>query len=195
MTLTNAEVIARLPQLAEYKIKADSGTTTTLTSSIMIDEPNIVGSYLCFTSGDLYGTDRIVTDFDIDFGSFTFDELPASVTNTDEVCVTLSGFQTEIKQADIYIQNYIRNKKLDFNLLLDKTQLKEAHIYMTLSIICANKMKDAIDADVYFVLMNKYDSLYEIEMSKLVADYDANEDGVIDESEQDSQIGQIRFDR
>lgn len=193
MTLTNAEIVARYKALADFSFKADSGTTTTLTSKKLIDNSDISGFYVCFISGANFGLDKIITSFNDTTGTLTFSALSSSVLNTDEVAIVENGFQAEVKQAELFIINYLRNKGLDFNLMLNKPQLKESHIYKTLDLICSNLMKDAVDADVYYAQSVKYQNLFNLEMDKLVADYDINENGTIEQSEEVLNVGQVRF--
>lgn len=195
MTLTNAEIVARFKTLANYSLRANDGSTTTLISKKLIDIRDVNGFFLCFTSGENYGVDRVVTDFDEVTGTLTFDVLGSTVLNTDEACLIEDGFATEIKQAEIFITNHLRNKGLDLNLFLVKEQLKEAHIYKALELVCLNYSKDAVDDDIFYVASSKYKELYDAELGSLVADYDENEDGQISEDEEDTQIGQVGFSR
>lgn len=195
MTLTNAELVARFKQLANYSVKADSGSTTTLVSSSLIDLPDVDNYYLCFTSGDNYATDRIITAFDAVTGTLTFDAVTNAVVNTDEVSILDNGFQTEIKQAELFITNHLRNKGYDIARFLTIAQLKEAHIYKSLEIVCGNYAKDAIDSDIFYMASEKYKALYELELNSMVADYDANEDGTIQAEEELQQLGQVGFAR
>ncbi len=56
-------------------------------------------------------------------------------------------------------------------------------------------MNDGQDHDVYFVNYERFKNLYEVESSTLIADYDADEDGNIDEGEENLNIGQVGFSR
>lgn len=195
MTLTNAEIVARFKALSNYSLRANDGSTTTLVANKLIDVRDVTGFYLCFTSGDNYGVDRVITDFDEVTGTLTFDTLGTTVLNTDEVCLLEDGFATEIKQAEIFLINHLRNKSLDIELFLEVAQLKEAHIYKTLELVCLNYAKDAVDDDMFYTASQMYKGLYEAELGSLVADYDENEDGQISEDEEDMQVGQVSFTR
>ena len=195
MTLTNAEIVARFKALANYSLRANDGSTTTLVANKLIDIRDVTGFYLCFTSGDNYGVDKVVSSFDEVTGTLTFDALGTTVLNTDEVCLLEDGFATEIKQAEIFIINHLRNKGLDIDLFLTIAQLKEAHIYKTLELVCLNFSKDATDDDIFYVASQNFGNLYTSELGSLVADYDENEDGQISEDEEDVQIGQVSFTR
>ena len=195
MTLTNAEVVARFKPISDMVMKADAGTTTTLSNSVLIEEPDLTNKYVCFISGENYGQDRIINFFYEDSGKIEFDALQNAVTNVDEVAILSNGFLSDIKQAEVFMTNHLRNKGLDISLFLNVLQLKEAHIFKTLEIICQSYMKDAIDTDIFYVASEKFRVLYETELNTLVADYDSNESGSIDSDEEDLKIGQVRFAR
>ena len=118
LNLTNSEIVARFKALADYKLKADSGSITTFISSQLIDEPDLTKNYICFVSGDNYGIDRIITAFDEDTGTITFNDINSSITDIDEVCIVRNGFLSDAKQGEIYLANNLRNRGLDINLFL-----------------------------------------------------------------------------
>ena len=194
MNITNAEIVGRFKPLAVHgSLKADNGSTTTIVCSSLKAEADITNGYVCFLSGDNIGVDRIVTLFDDATGTVTFDALDNAVDNTTEFCVLRRGYQSDIAQAGLFITNHFRNNGLDVSLFLNAHQLKELYIYKTLEMICANSMNDGNDTDMYFVNMNRFRELYNIEMASLVADYDLNEDGVISADEESTKVGQVVF--
>lgn len=195
LTLTNSEIVARFKALADYRLKADSGSTTTFISNQLIDEPDLTKYYICFISGDNYGIDRIITAFDEDTGTITFDEVDQAITQIDEICIVRNGFLSDIKQGEIYLANNLRNRGLDIDLFLTTSQLKEAHLFKTLEIICTSLMNDAVDTDVYYNASEKFRSLFETELNSLIADYDEDESGTIDEDEELDNVGQVSFIR
>jgi len=195
LTLTNAEIVSRFKTLADYHLKADSGSTTTAVNSSMIDESSVANWYICFVNGDNYGTDKVISSFHDATGTITFPAVSNAIDNQSEFCLLEKGFLSDAKQAELFIDNYLRNKGYDLSLFLTTSQLKEAHIYKTLELICAERMQDGTDDDIYFVNHNKYSTLFEIEMNKLIADYDTNENGSISEDEEKQSLGQIGLTR
>ena len=91
--------------------------------------------------------------------------------------------------------NHFRNNGRDIDLFLETTQLKEAHIYKTIELICSSRMNDGDAQDAYFVNYERFKAMYETEVTTLIADYDANEDGTISEDEEDTNVGQVSFTR
>lgn len=196
MTITNAEIVGRFKPLAEQgSLKANSGSTTTAVNTNLIAEADQTNNYVCFLSGSNLGVDRVISSFDDATGTLTFDALTTAVDNTTEFCIIKTGYQSDVAQAELFITNHFRNKGLNIDLFLTSSQLKELYIYKTLELICRNLMNDGTDTDMYFVAMNRFEELYNIEMASLIADYDANEDGVISEDEEESKVGQVIFSR
>ena len=69
------------------------------------------------------------------------------------------------------------------------------YIYKTIELVCSSLMNDGVADDVYFVQSERFKELYDAEISSMVADYDANEDGVISEDEELNKLGQISLIR
>ena len=195
MTITNADIVSRLKLLADKHLKADSGTDTTLLCTELTGNGDITHNYICFINGDNAGTDRIVLTYDDPSGTATFDALTIPVTNTDEFCIVSPGYQSDVLQAEDVIRNDLRNKGYDLDLFLDEPQLREMYIYQTISLVCAGLMNDGDDQDVYYVNYQRFLDRYNLECASLIADYDANEDGTIDEGEENMNIGQVGFVR
>jgi len=186
MTITNADIVGRLKLLADEHLKADSGSTTTAVNASIKDGSDYTSNFICFVSGANVGVDEIITGYTIATGTFTFDTIDNAVTSIDEFCVVSKGFQSDVAQATDIVKNDMRNRGYDIDLFLNyQTQLKEMYIYKTIELVCGGLMNDGQDQDVYFVNYERFKELYESELSNLIADYDANEDGEISEDEED----------
>lgn len=185
MIITNADIAGRLKLLADEHLKADSGSTTTAVNASISEGSDYKNNFICFVSGDNIGVDRVITSYTTATGTFTFDALDDAVTSIDEFCVVSKGFQSDVAQATGVVYNDMRNRGYDIDLFLNyQTQLKEMYIYKTIELICAGLMNDGQDHDVYFVNYERFKELYASEISNLIADYDANEDGEISEDEE-----------
>ena len=195
VTLSNADIVSRLKLLADIHLKADSGTTTSLTNSSLIDNQSILNHIVCFINGDNIGVDRVITSFNADTGAIGFDALDTAITNTNEVCVVSTGYLSDAAQAEIAIRNDFRNKGYNLDLFLTSSHIKETFIYKTIELICMGLMNDGTDTDAYYVQANRFRELYNAETSSLIADYDSNEDGNIDADEEMMPVGQIGFSR
>ena len=196
MLISNSDIVARLKLLADEHVKADSGATTTAVNSSLSDGNDYTNNFICFISGDNAGVDRVVTSYASASGTFSFDALDTAVTNVDEFCIVSKGFQSDVIQATSIVKNDMRNRGYDVDLFLNyQTQLKEMYIYKAIELICAGLMNDGQDQDVYFVNYNRFKGLYELEASTLIADYDDNENGTIDDAEESLSVGQVGFSR
>ena len=189
LTLTNADIVSRLKLLADEHLKADSGTTTTVVCSALIDA-DIVNHYVCFVSGSNVGVDRVITAFDDTTGTITVDALDNAVTNTDEFCIVQTGFQSDVSQAYNVMRNDLKNMGRDITLFLTDWHLKEMHIYKTIELICASLMNDGDDQDAYYVNYKRFEKLYELEKVNMLADYDADESGDISTAEEEASMPQ-----
>lgn len=184
LSLTTAELVSRLKLLADYHLKANSGSTTTVVNTSLVGESNISNSLICFISGLNAPTDRVVTSFYTETGTVGFGALDNAVVNTDEFCIVKRGYQSDVVQAEQAMRNHFRNMGYDLDLFLTSSHIKEAHVYKTLELICGSLMNDANADDVYYFHYKRFKELYETETSTLIADYDANEDGAISEDEE-----------
>jgi hypothetical protein len=188
VTLTNADIVSRLKMLADYHLKADSGSTTTAVSRALIDEPDITSYFISFISGANIGLDEVITDFTPATGTITFATLDDAVTSVDEFCICSKGFQSDVAQATQAIANDFRNKGYDIDLFLTTSQLKEMYIYKTIELICGGLMNDGNDEDIYFVNYERFKAKYETEQATITADYDENESGDISEDEENLSV-------
>lgn len=195
MTITNADIVSRLKLLADFHGKATSGSTTTIVCNDLKNEADVTGYFACFVSGTHVGTDKVITKFKDLTGTISFDALASTVSNTDEFCIVSKGFQSEVAQAALVVTEDFKNKGYDASLFLNDTQLKELHISKTIELVCWGLMNDAIDSDAYFANAQRYEKRYQLIMANLIADYDANEDGVISDDEEKESIGQVGFSR
>ena len=195
MVLSNADIVGRLKLLADEHLKADAGTTTTVVNRTLIDGANLDDRFVCFITGANIGLDRVITGFDGVTGTITFDALTDAITSSDEFCIVKTGFQSDVVQAEYAIRNDLRNRGYDLDLFLNEPQLREMYIYKTIELVCASLMNDGEPQDVYYVQYLRFKDLYDKELVSLIADYDANESGAIDEGEENMKLGQIGFVR
>ena len=190
--LTNADIVSALPILADHYEKANSGSTTELTSSRIIDlyEGDIVGATVSFTTGANAGKDAVITVYDTSTGKLTFDVLDNTVNATTVFGIVYLTYSSYVKRAYDIIENDLRNRGLDIELFLNTAQVKETHLTKTLGIICLSKRQNADSDDVYHEAYLVFSEKYLKEINTLVADYDTNEDGEIseDEEKQTSQV-------
>ena len=186
-TLTNADVISSFPLLADFHEKADGGSTTTLTCKRLtsLASEEIIGSTITFLTGLNAGTDAVVTNYaSSSTATFTFGALSNSVDSSMGFGIVLKDYTSHINRAYNIIANEMRNRGLDVTLFKTLTQVKELHLQKALELICLSKRQDADNNDIFHESYMLFKEQYESELTTLKADYDEDEDGTIQESEE-----------
>jgi hypothetical protein len=194
LTLTNAEVILGYPVLADFISKCSTGTINSCEVKKLkgLDEEEVEGAYIVFLSGDNSGLDRIVNNyFSNDVGNFEFNDVDVVLDNTSVVGLVLRSFLPGVERAETLLIKDLKNKGADINNFLDLEELKELHLLRTLMHICFNYRKDTNEDDIYHASYLDFKEQYELELSRLIADYDINENGILDIGENDMKISQI----
>jgi len=191
LVLTNADIISALPYLAHIYAKAQGGSVTTLISDEFLNlNDDVAGAAITFLNGDNVGVTEpitLVTDSTVTFAAVTT-AIDASTTYG----VIFESFDSFVTRAYDVIKNSFRNMGKDLDLFLTVAQIKELHLLKTLELICLSKRRDAIDTDINHMNYLEFKGQYEIEVTTLKADYDYNEDGVIDgDDEALANTGQV----
>jgi len=185
-TLKNADIIQALPILADHYEKADSGSTTTLVCGRLTDlvQAEIEGATIAFIAGANAGNDATITSYTDTTGTFGFDAVTTAIDSSTGFGVLYLDYTGYINRAFDIIKNEMRNRGLDIDLFLTVSQVKELHLTKTLQLICMSKRQDADTDDIFHESYMVFKELYESELTTLKADYDLDEDGSIEESEE-----------
>jgi len=172
--------------LADHYEKADSGSTTTLVSARLTDliQAEIVGATIGFITGDNAGVDATVTSYTDSTGTFGFGAVSNAVDSSTGFGIVYLDYTTYINRAYDIIKNELRNRGLDIDLFLTTAQVKELHLTKCLELICMSKRQDADTDDIYHESYLVFKENYESELTTIKADYDTDEDGTIDDSEE-----------
>jgi hypothetical protein len=185
--LKNADIIAALPILADYYEKADGGSTTTLTCKRLtsLDDKELIGATIGFVNGDNAGTDAVITSYtSSSTATLGFATLSNAVDSSTGFGIVLIDYKAYIDRAYDIIANEMRNRGLDVTLFITTAQVKELHLTKALELICMAKRQDADSDDIYHESYLVFKENYESELTTIKADYDTDEDGTIDESEE-----------
>lgn len=194
LTLTNGDIVQTLEFLAEGILKAQGGTVNTIVSNDLADIGDVSGYKVLFLSADFFGEERAIISVDEEASILTLDsDMSSSITNTTKFAYIETGFQSFVKRAEAIIISLFRNKGMNINLFLNDAQLKEIHIYKTIELICLSKRQDANSDDMYHSNYESFRDMFDSSFSNLVADYDYDEDGSIDDDEEGIKIGQVSF--
>ena len=158
-TLTNADVISAFPLLADFHEKADGGSTTTLECKrlLHLSDVEVIGSTITILTGTNAGTDVLITSYaSSTTATFGFSALSNPIDSSVGFGIVLMDYTSVINRAYNIIVNEMRNKR-----------------------------QDADNNDIYHESYLLFKEQYESELTTLKADYDEDEDGVIQESEED----------
>lgn len=199
-TLTNADIVLGSPLLiADYVAKADSGSLTTAESKALkgLDEEEVVGAYICFLNGGNAGVDRIITGYSsTSVGTFTFEPVLAEpIDNTVTFAIVFIDYTGGVIRAEQIVTNDLKSRGLNVDQFLVDNDLRELLLVKTLSHICQAKRQDADTNDMYHINYTDFEAKYQTDLNTLVADYDSDNDGTIDSTEEDVKVSQVGFVR
>lgn len=192
--VTDSDVTGELPQLkgSGWKVMgtSESGSSTTIVDSELKNYPD---DY--FNGGTAYSIDkdelRAVTGFDSSTGTVTVNSFAGAIT-TDKYILTRS-FKVEIGRAFEKIEESLSALGRRPSLVLDPYDLKEVHIYMSVSEACKGLSTD--DSGFWWKMWKEYEEkgskLFELMSFK----YDATDDGVIGDGEEVSGFSTNRVGR
>ena len=193
LSLSNAKLLQNLLLLSDYTGRVDESGILSIKVNSLENEPINPNDTLCILSGENSGSDIVITDFDN--GVIDLDWNDKAINSRDMIAIVAIPFDSYIAQAERYLKNDFRNKGAELDNFLNTEQLEQLHIYKTLSLICGDKRNGADTDDVYNANYERFNSLYQVEFSNLLADYDTNEDGTISSDEELIFKGQIGFSR
>jgi hypothetical protein len=160
---------------------ADSGSTTTLVDSDLIDYPDDhwTGGVIQFTDGTNAGLSRPVSDYVQSTGTVTWvASCASSVDTTTRYCVRRT-FQPELDRSWEEVDEIVRRKGFRPALVMDSDELKSLHVYITLSKICRVLSKSG--DDVWWSRAKDFDAKSLKELNGIQFVYDADEDSVADD--------------
>ncbi len=193
LSLSNSKLIQNLQILSDYIGRVDIGGDTSITIKSLENEAVGANDTLCILSGANSGIDINVDDFTD--GVFDLGSNDNELSPRDTVAILSIPFDSYIIQAEKYIENELKNKGVKLENFLNEAQLEQLHIYKTLSLICGDRRNGSDLTDAYNSNFERFNSLYQTEFANFVADYDVDEDGIIQEDEQLVFKGQVGFVR
>lgn len=194
LTLTNAEIINGFPVLADHREKVNTGTINSCIVKALknLDVEDVESSYICFLNGDNQGLDRIILSYDDTTGEFTFDDTNVIVDNKSMIAIISNDYITYSERAETILKQDLKNQGANFDLFFNANiDLKEVHLLGTLKNICFSLRRDTNADDIYHSSYLDFKDQYDTNLARLVADYDFDEDGILDPEEEDYKVGQI----
>ncbi len=184
--ITDEDIVGELPQIKESGYKthgtAQSGSTTTIVDSALGNFPD---DY--FTGGSAYSITRDETRAIVDFkgssGTVTTSAFSGAIA-TDKYILTRS-FTSEIQRAFEKIEARLVALGKRPNLILDPGDLREVHIYFSVSE--AAKSMTITHEDFWWRMWQEYEARGEAAFRSMNFKYDSSDDGYISSTEEERQ--------
>ena len=181
--ITNADIVGRLSVVTDFIDTVITATVTTITS-IKAKEEEMSNWHILFLSGVNKGIDSIILSNDVATGIVTLTTpLPTAPSPTDEIAYLKTGYTRYAENAMDILTEDFKNVKIDIDLFLTPTQLKELQLIKTLSLICLDKFQDGVAMDLYYRRYEEYSKRYDEMFNNIKADYDGNKNSKIDDDE------------
>ena len=191
------DLIAELPQIRDQGWRthgvADNGSITTIVDDEL---KRYEDDY--WTGGVAYSVlkteTRIITDFVSASGTVTTKAFSGAISASEKYILTRS-FTREIQRAFEKIEEKLRQKGRRPHLILDPNDLREVHIFFSVTEICKGFMREGTDS-FWWELWKDYEKKAENSFNSLILKYDSDEDNIIDDAEVGKGIGRtikVRF--
>jgi len=191
------DLIAELPQIRDQGWRthgvADSGSATTIVDDEL---KRYEDDY--WTGGVAYSVlkteTRIITDFVSASGTVTTKAFSGAISASEKYILTRS-ITREIQRAFEKIEEKLRQKGRRPHLILDPNDLREVHIFFSVTEICKGFMREGTDS-FWWELWKDYEKKAENSFNSLILKYDSDEDNIIDDAEVGKGIGRtikVRF--
>jgi hypothetical protein len=193
----DADIINAAPFVKEknYRkvVDASDGSKTTIISSELTEEDDYWNAGQAeVIVGTNSGETRKITDFAASSNTLTTEEFSAAIDATSKV-VVIRSFKKEIDRAFEKFELDMKNRGIYIDRIIDNDQVKEYIIVKTLELICLNFAKDAVD--IWNEKASKYKNEYDNLIAVAVFDYDADDDGNIEDDEAKDSLMQLEGKR
>lgn len=171
--------------------KAESGTTTTLIDSKLIDNDETWKGGLIEIYKNKESKDRKISSFDNTTGKITFNPALESTVEANDIYIARRSYQEKITQAGIKVQDDFRAMEKRAYLVIDHRVLKWLIIYRFFADYFGNLIKE--ENDEFDIQNKRYEGLYTNKLQSMSIVYDKNVDAIIDDGEDDTKVGEIRW--
>ncbi|MFQ5674127.1 MAG: hypothetical protein ACE5G9_13670 [Nitrospinales bacterium] len=183
MVITDEDLFDEFPGLRESGYRQIGAASAAGTVSTLVDTAQLIQPDDFWTGGAVEfpasGERRSVTDFDSATATLSFAPALAVATAPGSKYIVSRSFRKERARAFQDIIERLRNAGRRAALIVDSHQLRTAHILLTLAKI----FRGFVNSETYRQLSRDYAEMYDRLFQELRLDYDANEDGAINDSE------------
>lgn len=181
---------------ANYQVSetATGGSASTIYDTKRTEADNFwKGGTVKVVSGTGSNQERDITAFTNSSGIFTIS--PNWATNPDNTSVYLvvRSYTKKIESAFDALSTMIYNKGRRHSLILESTQIAKPLIYLTLHMIALDMMDE--EGDKWDRLTTIFKDKFDNSFNTMKLEYDTDESGAIDESEEQQGPAEIRIGR
>ena len=167
---------------------ADSGNKTTIVSTELTEKDDYWnGGSVEVVSGTNLGQVRKVTDFVASTNTLTVETFTGLIDGTSKVLL-IRTFKKEIDRAFDRFKLDVKNRGIHIDRIIDNNQVKEYIIILALHYICMGFSTDV--ADIWFSKAEIYEKDYKKLIGTAVFEYDEDNDGNIESTEEQKNIFQ-----
>jgi hypothetical protein len=194
--ITDIDLINEYAGLDKIQYRVFGSVTALSTIDTTINDDNLNADYNSYKGGEV----EILSGSNIGFMSTVtmYDDVTRTIHIENSLPYVLAigdkflicrSFKTEIARAFDEIKEYIRTQGYRPALVIDDTQLVEAHIALSIKKILLPLGEE------YRYSYEEYSKIYEKKLLELKLVYDADESGTVDDDEEDLNTSQIRLKR
>jgi hypothetical protein len=173
---------------------ATAGAASTLTDTKRKEEDSFwKGGLIEILTGTGLGQKRDVTAWAQATGIFTVTSSWTTIPDTTSKYLVVRSFTKKIQAAFETLQDMIYNKGKRHELILESSQITKPLTYLAIHMICLDLMDE--EGDRWDRLAKIYQDKFDKAFNAMHLEYDADESGFIDESEQSKSPTEIRVGR
>lgn len=176
----------------------ESGTATSAASTTLVDTINLkqdddywTGGQVEILAGTGVGQVRDITDFVQSTGTITVSPAWTTTPDTTSVFRVVRSFTKQIQQSFMKLTTMLYNKGQRHALIIESSQIRLPMIYLTIHTIAIDLMDEETDkwSRIAQMYLDKFNQAFDT----LKLDYDADEDGMINNEEQQRSVSTVRF--
>lgn len=136
---------------------------------------------------------RTVTDFVQSTGTLSVAPNWATTPDTNYKYIVYKPFRVKLDFAWDMLMNDVRSKGFRPALIMQSATVKHLHAFKTLELICMDFIKQP--NDLWDELSKRYAEKYQAAFDKILFQYDKDEDGVVNASEENQTPSRLRMVR
>ena len=197
--ITDDDIYNELESLRKVNAQASgtatAGATGSLTDTTKRKEADDYwkGGIIEILSGTGVGQKRDITGFTQSTGIITVTPNWATNPDTTSVYRVVKSYSNKIQQSFKKLETMLYDKGKRDSLILESSQIEIPLLYLTIHFICLDLM-DGLN-DKWDMLATSYWKKFETAFNNMTLEYDEDESGGVDETEEGHKPGELRIGR